>query len=229
MSLSVVVPAGGIGKRFSANVKKQFYKLDGFEIIYYTFLRLKIIPCNEIIIGCNPSDEEYLADILRKAGIVNYSFAPAGAERCHTVMNCLEAATGDYVLIHDAVRPFVSSNIIEKMLSVYEEYDGLICGIKPKDTVKQINDEDAIERTIDRNSLILVHTPQIFNKKILVKCLGEIIEKNIPVTDEAMALEYFHYEVRFVESRWYNIKITTQEDLHLGEYIIRNFDSIAGC
>lgn len=228
MSISVIVPAGGVGKRFSSTTKKQFYRIGGYEIIFYTLLGLKTVNPDIFIIGCEASDQSLIADIMSKLSISNYIFANSGKERQHTVMNCLNYASSDYVLIHDAARPFLSKKIMDRMLKNYEKYDGLVCGIKPKDTVKKYNGEDIVEKTIDRNSLILVHTPQIFKRELLVNCLSEIIDKNISITDDAMALEYFNYEVGFVESEWYNIKITTQEDIFLSEYIINNFDVIAG-
>ncbi|MCA1927107.1 MAG: 2-C-methyl-D-erythritol 4-phosphate cytidylyltransferase [Calditerrivibrio sp.] len=228
MSISVIVPAGGVGKRFSSTTKKQFYKIGDYEVIFYTLLRLKAANPALFIIGCDDSDQNLIADIMSKLSISSYIFATAGKERQHTVMNCLNYASSDYVLIHDAARPFLSKKILDRMLQNYENYDGLICGIKPKDTVKKYNDENIVEKTIDRNALILVHTPQIFKRKILVNCLSEVINKNINITDDAMALEYFNYEVGFVDSEWYNIKITTQDDIFLSEYIINNFDTIAG-
>ncbi|MCX8083536.1 MAG: 2-C-methyl-D-erythritol 4-phosphate cytidylyltransferase [Calditerrivibrio sp.] len=227
MSLSIIIPAGGIGKRFSKKEKKQFYKFAGKEIIYHTLLRLKSVDAAEFIIGCSDDDYNVLEDILNDLGIKNYSFAPAGQERQHTVYNCIIRAHSDFVLIHDAVRPFLSKIIIDRMLEHYSKYYGIVCGIKVKDTVKMISD-NIVDKTIDRNKLYLIHTPQVFNRNILLRCLKELNDRGIFITDESMALEFFGYEVGFVESEWYNIKITTKEDLHLAEYILMYFDMLAG-
>ncbi|MEF3254592.1 MAG: 2-C-methyl-D-erythritol 4-phosphate cytidylyltransferase [Deferribacterales bacterium] len=228
MKFSVIIPAGGIGKRFSTNMKKQFFKLNNKEIIYHTLFKISFLDAEEIIIGCDPYDEEDLKLILNSLNIDNYKFAPNGKERQHTVMNCLKIATQPHVFIHDAVRPFLSMKIIERLIGNYLDYDGVICGIKPNDTVKIINDKNNVDETIDRNRVLLVHTPQIFKKDILNKCLKEINERGLTITDEAMALEFFGYKVGFVNSEWYNIKITTQNDIYLAEYILNNFDMIAG-
>lgn len=225
--LSIIIPAGGVGKRFSEKGKKQFYSIAGKEILYYTLLRFKNVDYEEIIIGCSDEDIPKVEDILEELGITKYIFAPAGKERQDTVYNCLLRASGDYVLIHDAARPFLSNIILDRCLQEYRNYHGLICGIKVKDTVKVV-DGETVEKTIDRNRILLVHTPQLFNKKILLKCMNEINDRGILITDEAMALEYFGYEVGFVESEWYNLKITTMNDLNLAEYIINNFDMLAG-
>jgi 2-C-methyl-D-erythritol 4-phosphate cytidylyltransferase len=225
--ISVIIPAGGYGKRFSDKEKKQFYRLSDREILYYTLLRIKNIVADEIIIGCSDEDIPRIEEITDDLGIKNYIFSPSGEERQHTVYNCLLRASADYVLIHDAARPFLSRIILDRMMLEYKSYPGLICGIRVKDTVKLIYD-NLIEKTVDRNRLLLVHTPQIFNRKILTKCLSEVIDRGELITDEAMALEYFGYDVGFVESEWYNIKITTMSDLGIAEYILNNFDILAG-
>jgi len=226
-SLSIIVPAGGVGSRFSSEEKKQFYQLGGKPILYYTLLRLKNVDSLELIIGAAEEDFSRIEEIVEEVGIKNYILSPSGRERQDTVYNALLRASGDYVLIHDAARPFLSKIILDRCLENYVDYPGMICGVRVKDTAKLISD-DRIEQTIDRKRLILVHTPQIFNRKILLKCMSEIVSRGVHITDEAMALEYFGYEVGFVESEWYNLKITTRDDLHIADYILNNFDMLAG-
>lgn len=173
MSLTAVIPAAGIGKRFSGDVKKQFFTIFDNTVLYYTLIALnRAYPFKEFILGgASPSDFEYITNQLKLAGIENYRIIEGGAERYETVYNCLKAVKTDHVLIHDAVRPFITEAVVSSVVEAGVKQGAAICGLKVRDTLKRV-DGGIIDKTVNRDEFILSHTPpQVFNTSILKKKL----------------------------------------------------------
>ncbi len=216
MSVALIIAAGGIGARFSSGVKKQFFEIDGKPILYYTISNmLKMYKFDEIVIGFSPDDVEYIEDIMCEIDpfadtLVVY--AESGATRAETVLNCVNACQSDMLVIHDAVRPFVSAQVVSNVIEKATEHGGAICALKAVDTIKHVED-GVIKHTIDRDYVYMAHTPQAFKKELLHGALQRAINEKIPVTDEASVMEYAGHSVAVVESSRDNIKITTQDDI----------------
>lgn len=237
MKVALIIPAAGIGKRFSANEKKQFYEINNKPILFYTIKRLlESYDFHELIIGINDEDSIAINNIIAdlksdpKVGQkINSNLiiktAKGGKERVNTVFNCINQSESDFVAVHDAVRPFVNTTVIQNVIHAGINHNGAICGLPVRDTVKKVNNNnDLIDilETIPRDNLYLAHTPQVFNKSMLIKAMEESINKNIPITDEASAFEYFYsqnkdesYKVQIVLSNYDNIKVTYAEDKEL--------------
>lgn len=221
IKVSAIIPAAGAGKRFSAKQKKQFFLLNEKSVLYYTLYNLKrSYDFKEFIIGVASEDVKKVEEIFSELEIENFILAEGGTERFDTVYNCLRVATGDYILIHDAVRPFVNKEIVRNCILKGINTGATICGIKPNDTVKSVS-EDKISETIDRNSLLLVHTPQVFKKSLLISAIEFQRKNNLFITDEAMAVEALGKDVHFVESDSENIKLTKADDLELFEFLLK--------
>ncbi|UOD34379.1 2-C-methyl-D-erythritol 4-phosphate cytidylyltransferase [Deferribacteraceae bacterium V6Fe1] len=221
-SVSAIIPAAGIGKRFSDKEKKQFYLINGKPILYYT---LKALQCSfsflEYIIGARKEDFDFIKSVCSDLNIKNCKLVLGGKERFDTVYNCLCESSGEYVLIHDAVRPFITKQLVTNCLELAQKYSAAVCGITPRDTVKQIND-GIIDKTIERDKLILTHTPQVFEKKLLQKALQYQRENSLFITDEAMAVELIGNNVYVTQSNFSNIKLTQPEDILYFKYLIEN-------
>jgi len=210
--VSAIIPAGGVGKRFGLNSKKQYYLFNNKPIIYYTLEKLiSAYAFYEIIIGAAKEDYEFLGKVCKQLNIGNVKFAEKGAERYNTVYNAVKQSCGDYILVHDAVRPCVDKDVVVNVINSAFDSGAAICGIKPSDTVKSV-EKGRVKKTLDRNKLLMVHTPQCFIREILVKSLENILPSD-SITDDSSAVELAGYDVTVVMSNPENIKITTKSDL----------------
>lgn len=216
MSISLIIPAAGIGKRFSANIKKQFTEIDGRPLIYWTIKRLiTAYNFDELIIGLNQDDIKFMDNVISDLDInIPHIYTEGGRERANTVFNCLLKSNCSYAAVHDSVRPFVSSQTVKNTIDKAYQTNAAICGIPVRDTVKKINGR-IIEKTVSRDNLFLAHTPQVFKKNIILNAMHSALENNIIVTDEASACEYAGIKVETVLSNYENIKVTYSEDINL--------------
>ncbi len=216
MSISLIIPAAGVGNRFSANIKKQFTEIDGRPLIYWTIKRLlTAYNFDELIIGLNQDDIQFMDRVISdlKLNIPNI-YAEGGKERANTVLNCLLKSNCSYAAVHDSVRPFVSNQVVINTIDKAYQSNAAICGMPVRDTVKKVKGS-IIEKTVPRDNLFLAHTPQVFKKDIIVNALHAALENNIIVTDEASACEYAGIQVDTVLSNYENIKVTYAEDISL--------------
>jgi 2-C-methyl-D-erythritol 4-phosphate cytidylyltransferase len=226
LSVTAIIPAAGIGKRFGGDVKKQFFTIFDNTVVYYTLLALnRAYPFEEFILGASPDDFEFLKSQLQKANITNYKLVKGGAERYETVYNCLKATDADTVLIHDAVRPFISDDMVQAVIDMGIAKGAAICGLRVRDTLKRI-DSSMVAETVNRDEYVLSHTPQVFSSSVLKKAVENAAEFDIVVTDEAQAMEMYRKEVSWVDSSPDNIKLTFAQDINLAENLVRKYFQI---
>jgi len=220
MKITAVIPAAGSGERFGG--KKQLKILDGRPLLYHTlqpFVRLGLI--NEIVVVVAKGDVDQVNRELRSMISAKPVKVVAGGEsRQVSVHNGLAAAddSSELICVHDAVRPFVSEDLIEKAANACSEHDGVIVAQSSTDTIKRIM-EDQILETIPRETIWRAQTPQVFSKAALQEALELAEAENIQGTDEASLLERIGYQVGFVEGSSLNIKITNEEDWIFAEAI----------
>ena len=223
--VSVIVLAGGRGKRMGSATSKQYIELNGKPILYYTlkkFIDNKLI--NKIILVIPEDEIEYCKkEVLERYDLKIDELALGGKERQDSVYNGLKKAAGsDIVLIHDGARPFISEKIINQGIKYARIYKAAAPGVMPKDTIKVKDEDDFSKDTPLRSSLVAVQTPQIFDYKMIRECHEKVKEQNIQVTDDTMVAELFGNKVYLYEGEYTNIKITTPEDLVLAEYLVKN-------
>ncbi|MBN1037285.1 2-C-methyl-D-erythritol 4-phosphate cytidylyltransferase [Clostridium sp. ZS1] len=221
--VSAIVVAGGKGKRMGTVQSKQYLSLNGKPILYYTiksFLDCKLI--DNIILVVPSHEIDYCEkEILEKNSLKVNKIVAGGDERYDSVYNGLiEAKGSDIVLIHDGVRPFVSKETIENAIKYSEEYGAAAPGVMPKDTIKIIDDNRFSINTPNRSHLISVQTPQAFKFDLIYDCHKKIKNENVNITDDTMVVEYFGNKVYIYPGEYTNIKITTPEDLIIGEYLV---------
>ena len=221
----VVIVAAGTGTRMNMGINKQFIKLEGKEIIYYTiekFYRNENI--EDIVVVVKEEEAEFFRKkILDKYNFKNIKIAYGGKERQDSVYNGLKSLDKncDIVLIHDGARPFVSDKIINKSIEEAKENKAVVVGVPVKDTIKVIDNNNNIVDTPNRSLLWAVQTPQTFDYNLLIKSYEDAFKDNFYGTDDAMLVERIGYKVKMVEGSYNNIKITTQEDLNLGNQILK--------
>ena len=225
--VTAIIVAGGSGKRMGSQIKKQYIKLNDKEILAHTleaFNKSSII--DEIIVVVSEDDIiQVREDIIEKYHIDKVSKVVAGGkERQDSVYNGLMAATKEtkYVMIHDGARPFITQTLLKRALEATIENEATIVAVPVKDTIKVIDEvEGTVVDTPKRSSLWSVQTPQSFNRELLVSAYENAIIKKLAVTDDSMIVESYGKAVHVVEGDYNNIKITTPEDLLMGEQILR--------
>lgn len=222
-NISAIIVAGGMGKRLGKEIPKAFVPIGDKELFMYSaeiFDDMKIF--NEIIIVV---PETAIEETKKKTAkfTTKVIVVAGGKERHNSVENGINNASGETVLVHDAARPFISKELVAGLIENYKntDFSGVISANLVVDTIRKFHG-DLCGKTINRDELISVGTPQVFNKEILLDCFSKIeISDSIP-TDEAMLVQNFGYEVGWVKGSKLNFKVTTPEDMILAEAIVKN-------
>ena len=128
----------------------------------------------------------------------------------------------DYVMVHDAARPLVSNEIIERTLDLAISYGAAACGVKPKSTLKAV-DGDVITETVDREKTVEIQTPQIFSKSIFDEMYRCDLESIKNATDDCVLAEKTGAKIHVANGSYKNIKITTPEDIEMAEIFLRRY------
>ncbi|MDC2867179.1 MULTISPECIES: 2-C-methyl-D-erythritol 4-phosphate cytidylyltransferase [unclassified Bacillus (in: firmicutes)] len=220
---TLIIPAAGQGKRMGAGKNKLFLQLDDVPIIIHTLRAFeKDDQCRQIILAINESERSYFEELLQNYYIQkDIQFVQGGNERQDSVYNALMyAREGEYVLVHDGARPFVTKKMIEDVLQMAKEKGASICAVPVKDTIKKVM-HDAVVETVERSQLRAVQTPQGFHVPILLEAHESAKQADFLGTDDASLIERLSKEVGVVEGSYYNIKVTTPEDLVIAESFLR--------
>jgi 2-C-methyl-D-erythritol 4-phosphate cytidylyltransferase len=221
-----LLPSAGPGKRIGKGVKKPFLSIGDRPILAETIERVHAVGhITEIIPILQESDMELCLEKI----VERYRFhkikriAPGGHERQDSVYNGLKFVDPrtDLVLIHDGVRPFVTSDLIEEVITSALEEDGAVVGVPVKETIKEVGHDGFVKRTPPRNYLWSIQTPQVFHYRIIFEAYETAYRDNFYSTDDASLVERIGGNVKVIMGSHDNIKITTPEDLILGEIILK--------
>lgn len=222
---SVIIVAAGSGKRMNMGINKQFIKLNKKEIIAHTieaFYKNKNI--DEIIVCIKKEEEElFKKEIIDKNKFENIKIAYGGKERQDSIYNGLRKLSNEcnIVLIHDGARPFVDDRIINESISTAMEKKAVVVGTPVKDTIKIVNDGN-IEGTPSRATLWSAQTPQTFEYDLIIRAYDEAYKNNYYGTDDSMLVENIGQKVTMIMGSYDNIKITSPEDIGIGEQILNS-------
>ncbi len=220
-----IILAGGKGKRMCTDVSKQFIEINEKPIIYYTIKSFEACKSIDEIILVLPKDEvDYFKEnIMKRFNFNIYKIVIGGKERQDSVYNALNSIQDcDTVLIHDGARPFVSQRVIEEGIKKAEKYGAAAPGVIPKDTIKIRDNSGFSVKTLKRDELVAIQTPQCFNFNIIKKCHEKVKIEGIQVTDDTMVVEMFGNEVYIYDGDYKNIKVTTKEDLIMCNEFLKN-------
>ena len=230
--------AAGQGRRMESDVQKQYMLLEDKPVLYYALNSFQNSPVEEIVLVVGTGEEEFCKkEIVDKYGFSKVKAVVAGGkERYHSVYNGLLALEkADIVLIHDGARPFLTQDIIKKSIEGAENYKACVAGMPVKDTIKIADEEQNIQSTPERSKVWLIQTPQTFEYSLIKEAYTKLMEQEmqgrkttIPVTDDAMVVEYFmKQKVHLVYGSYENIKITTPEDMDIASaFIKKNYNKI---
>lgn len=223
MSVEAIVPAAGSGTRMKAALPKPLLKIDGKPIIVHTLEALaKNRDIKIIIVAVNKDNLNRFKKVLGRYKIgKSLVFVSGGRTRGDSVENCLKQVSGetDFVLIHDAVRPFISQALISRLIRDVKESQAIICGVPVKATIKKVTRQLIVAQTLDRENIWEIQTPQVFDKALLTEAYKRY--GNSPGTDDASLVEKMGQKVKVIEGSYFNIKITTPEDLVLARAILK--------
>lgn len=219
MQKSVIITAGGIGKRMGSDLPKQFLVLSGKPILVHTLeLFFKYDPTIELILTLPNEWRGYWETVIDKYFCrVPHIVVNGGEERYHSIQNALKRCSGSYIAVHDGVRPFVSFDTLNRCFSALNEHEAVVPVLKLKESLRQTN--DASTNAVDRSNYRLVHTPQCFRADVLRKAYEQ--PYHAQVTDDACLLEELGYKINLVESNEENIKLTTPFDFLIAEIIVQ--------
>jgi 2-C-methyl-D-erythritol 4-phosphate cytidylyltransferase len=247
MKVVVIIPAAGLGTRMAAMPvgakgkqkapSKQFTELGGTPILIHTLRKFAAIDAvSEIWIALRENEiagfhsrlENEASDILNLKKRVE--LVVGGEHRQQSVasaLNAVAAAADDIVLVHDAVRPFVTPEIIQEVIEAAEKYGAAIAGLPAVDTVKQVErtaEGALIKATIPRAGIVMAQTPQGFRYGVIKKAFDEAAADGFTGTDEASLVERSGHDVAVVMGSPRNIKITAPADMELAEFYLKSPD-----
>ncbi|MEZ4922787.1 MAG: 2-C-methyl-D-erythritol 4-phosphate cytidylyltransferase [Crocinitomicaceae bacterium] len=207
---SVIIAAGGSGSRMGSNIPKQFIELQGKTILQRTLERFRdTYPDIEIVIAL-PSEQ------LGQIDISNILVVAGGKNRFESVKNALAVSSGDLIAVHDAVRPFVSKEVIQKSFEAAELVGAAIPVLELKDSIRQLTSDESIP--VDRDQYRLVQTPQVFKSNVIRLAYEQ--EYQSFFTDDASVVQACGQDIALVNGNEENIKITSPFDLKLAEFIL---------
>lgn len=221
-----VIPAAGIGRRMGASVPKQYLGLAGRPVIEWSLgLFLDHPQISEVSVALDPEDRFWSCTAF--ADHPRIRRVDGGSERCHSVLNALDLLTqtadaAGWVLVHDAARPCLRRDDLDRLLAVLPDHPvGGLLGVPVRDTMKQAAAGGTIGRTVPRDALWHAFTPQAFRLGLLRQALRTALDRNHLITDDAAAVELLGLGPRLVEGHADNIKITRPEDLPLADFYLR--------
>ena len=214
--VAVVVPAGGAGRRLGGRLPKQFLRLGRASILALTVRHFTRHPAVSEVVVAAPADH---VDRTRRAlggasGRVRVQVVPGGAERQESVRRGLQAVSSRaaIVVVHDAVRPFISRGLIDRVVAAARSGGAAICGLPIAETIKRVHD-GVVETTVDRRALWAVQTPQAFRTPLLREAHEKAARDGFLGTDDAMLVERLGHPVAVVPGLVDNVKLTTPDDL----------------
>jgi 2-C-methyl-D-erythritol 4-phosphate cytidylyltransferase len=216
--VSVIITAGGIGKRMGGNLPKQFISLSGKPILLRTLECFAAFdPTIELIVTLPVEWHAYWKECLKEFDCtISHTLVSGGEERFHSIKNALHICTGEFILVHDGVRPFVANEMIQACLDVLQAKEAVVPVLPIKESLRQRHGSSS--KAVDRSNFLLVQTPQCFRSNILRKAYDQ--EYHSGITDDATLVESLGIDIQLIEGNEDNIKITTQKDLIIAEAIL---------
>jgi 2-C-methyl-D-erythritol 4-phosphate cytidylyltransferase len=220
-----IVPAAGVGTRMQAGIPKQYLPLRGVPVLRRTLERLTSHPrIQGVFLGIAAGDKH--SDSVTSPTLAKFMGTyTGGASRAETVLCGLRvvsarAGANDWALVHDAVRPCVRHEDIDRLLDEVGDAGGLLA-LPVADTVKRADSADYVTETVPRVGLWRALTPQLFPVNLLTKALEGALAQGVEITDEAAAVERIGLRPRLVAGHPDNIKITLPSDLALADLFLR--------
>src|ERR1700687_960667 len=236
--IAAILPAAGMGTRMGAETPKQFLELDGTPIVIHSVRRIASCPLvTDIIVATRSDVIAFLEQQLRAEKFKQrVSVVRGGDSRQQSVAQALREVPDEVeiVLVHDAVRPFVTVEQITRVIEEARKCRAAILGIPAMDTVKEVKraslpeDVALITGTIPRERVVLAQTPQAFSTKLLKEAFAQALADGLSVSDEAVLVERLGQDVHVVLGSESNMKITKPADMELARFYLESERKKAG-
>lgn len=229
IKIGIVIVAGGSGTRMGGTIPKQFAIVGGEPILVHTINNFaKAFPTAKIIVVLPAAQTDFWKNLSARFKVARHSVVEGGAERFHSVKNGIEALSDavDLIAVQDGVRPFASTELIRRTAECAAENGTAIPAVKPVDSFRTTSGDNGESAIIDRSTLRIIQTPQIFRADMLRAAYD--VDYDAAFTDDASVVERAGFAVTLCEGERSNIKITTREDMILAEAIaasLRNDDN----
>lgn len=223
VAVGVVILAAGVGKRMNSTTPKQFLKLQGKPILIHTLETFEKHPhISQITVVTNQDSFAQVDHMLQEYGLQKVKqVVMGGEERQDSVYAGIKVTQTKLVMVHDAVRAFVTSDEISALIeAVNENNPAATLAVPVKDTIKKVNEAGMVEETLNRQELWSIQTPQMFERSLLLRAHQQAVVHDVSATDDAMLVEMLGDSVKVVRGEYTNIKITTPDDIFLGEAIL---------
>jgi len=220
-----VIPASGVGKRMGGELPKQYLTLHDKTLLQHTIERLVSHPrIAGVVVAVAEHDDRWQA-IENDFGD-HVKWVVGGAERYNSVLNALKAlsqfaAMDDWALVHDAARPCLRADDVDRLINEAKAGVGGILAVPVSDTMKRATTDGAITETVNREGLWRALTPQMFRVGLLIEAIEHAMTQDFPITDEASAVESLGHAPRVVAGHPDNIKITIPQDLELAHLYLQ--------
>ncbi|MFY9529827.1 MAG: 2-C-methyl-D-erythritol 4-phosphate cytidylyltransferase [Candidatus Acidiferrales bacterium] len=228
--IAAIIPAAGLGTRMGAETPKQFLELDGVPLVIFTLRRLAASAAiTDFFIATRAEELASLEDKVARARLGRPARVVHGGEtRQQSVANALAQVSADteIVLVHDAVRPFVTREQVERLIAEARGRGAAILGIPAIDTVKEVKraslpeDVALISATIPRERIVLAQTPQAFSYSLLSEAFAKAKQDGVTASDEAALVERLGRDVYVVVGSERNLKITRPADMELARFYL---------
>jgi len=229
--ICAIVPAAGQGQRMGGQGNKLLLKLAGTPVLLYVLRTLEQCPyISDIILPATEHDIPKIAEIVHQNGISKVrAIVRGGKERQESVYLALQAVDSqtDRIVIHDGARPLLTVQELNNFLEQAAFYEAAVMAVKPKDTIKLVDKEAWAVKTLVRDELCAVQTPQVFDRVLLEKVHKLAQECQYYTTDDSSLLEWRGHRVKVLSGSYENIKVTTPEDMLLAELILRQRSSLS--
>jgi 2-C-methyl-D-erythritol 4-phosphate cytidylyltransferase len=226
MKADAIIVSAGKGHRFMEGKKKQFHFLEGKPDLAHTLDKFETCPLiRSIILVVGQEDMDYcLKEVVEKFEFKKVSqIVPGGKRRQESVKNGIDALPKDVkvVAIHDGVRPFVTKAMIEDSIQSAVRFGAVVLAMPVKETIKMSNPDGTVLKTLDRESLWQIQTPQTFQVNIIKEAYYQATKDGFAGTDDASLVERLGVAVHILPGSYTNIKITTPEDLLLANLFLK--------
>ena len=204
-------------------IDKMFAELDGVPVLARTLMALQECDgIDEIVLVVREGERPLAAKICAQYGITKTEkIVNGGSTRAESVWNGMQAVSDEaaFVAVHDGARPFVTPELVKRVITAAKVYSAAAPGVQVKDTIKVVKNGRVVD-TPKRETLYAIQTPQIFDADLLMGALSNAMERKLAITDECMAVEAIGGSVQIVPGSYENIKITTPGDMAIGQAIL---------
>ncbi len=219
MSKTVIVTAGGIGKRMGSTIPKQFLLLKGKPLLCWTIQKFYEFDSKIQILVSLPKDwMDFWKKLCQENNfVVPHQLVEGGKERFHSIQNALSFAQGNVISIHDGVRPLLSNDLIQKGFEVATLKGSAVPVVELKESIRELNGSRSC--AAPRSNYRIVQTPQTFQKEIILKAYQQEFEVNM--TDDACLIESIGFSVELIDGETQNIKVTDPVDFALAELLLK--------